>query len=56
MFRKSHHLRDHMEETPVLIVVAMDREKDNLPQAVRLRLSRLSQGAQHLPSQGLLAG
>lgn len=31
MFRKSHHLRDHMEETPVLIVVAMNREKDNLP-------------------------
>ena len=31
MMRKSRFLRDHLEESPVLIVVAMNKEKDNLP-------------------------
>ena len=31
MIRKSHYLRGHLEESPVLIVVAMNKEKDNLP-------------------------
>ena len=31
MMRKSRYLRDHLEESPVLMVVAMNQEKDNLP-------------------------
>ena len=40
MLRKSHYFRDHLEETPVLIVVAMDREKDNLPRYGALKAIR----------------
>ena len=31
MMSKSHHLREHLEESPVLIVVAMNEHRDNLP-------------------------
>ena len=31
MMRKSRHLRDNLEDSPVLMVVAMNEQKDNLP-------------------------
>ena len=41
MMRKSQHLRDHLEESPVLIIVAMNKEKDNLPRFGVLKATRV---------------
>ena len=40
MLRKSQYLRDHLEESPVLIVVAMNKKKDNLPRFGALKSIR----------------
>ncbi len=40
MMRQSRHLRDHLEDSPVLIVVAMNLDKHNLPRFGTLKAIR----------------
>ena len=40
MMRKSQHLRKHLEDSPVLIVVGMNMERDNLPRYGVLKVTR----------------